>query len=486
MGARAAFCLSLAVLAGCGPRLPDFSKRTGTVELPAGTLVLHREIVLPEGARDLEIRGSSSGSTLQAAPDFQGRALIYSKGATNLRLTGFAMEGRRAALQQPIGLPPSGLPFVRFYSNNGIVAENALRLTIRGVSFREVANYPVLVSASSRVRIDSVRIEDCGSLSPAGQNNASGGILIEEGTHDFEVRQSVIRRVRGNAIWTHSNYGSPRNADGIVAQNAIEEVARDAIQIGHATRIRVENNSGREIGYPRELVDMAGFAVPAAIDTAGNVDRSVYADNSFEDINGKCMDLDGFHDGEIRGNSCVSHKSYDDYPYAQYGIVFNNSSIDMVPVNVTITGNLIDGAGYGGIFLIGSGHVISGNRLLGLNRNHCTGDMRQARCNYAAISRPCYTAASTWAAERTGRLRPWAIESKAMRFPDSPWSIRVWLLRPGSRWRPTISPGIAVSTPRSPHHVQKTSIQQEIEEIHMLDHVEGVAINGAEQRRQRT
>jgi hypothetical protein len=380
----ATLCLALVVLTGCAPRIPDFSRRTGIVELPAGILVLHREIVLPEGARNLEIRGSPSGSTLQAAADFHGRALIYSKGATNLRLTGFRIDGRRAVLQQPIGLPPSGLPFVRFYRNNGIVIENATRLTIRGISFREVPNYPVLVSASSGVRIDSVRIEDCGSLSPAGRNNASGGILLEEGTRDFEVRQCTIRRVRGNAIWTHSNYGSPRNVSGIVAQNTIEEVARDAIQVGHASNVRVENNTGREIGYPRDLVDMAGYAVPAAIDTAGNVDKSVYAGNHFEDINGKCMDLDGFHDGEIRGNSCISRKSYDEYPYAQYGIVFNNSNPDMEPVNVTIIGNLIDGAGYGGIFLIGSGHVISGNRLLGLNRNRCTGDMRQARCNYAA------------------------------------------------------------------------------------------------------
>ena len=373
-------CLVLLLLAACAPHPPDFSRATGIVELPAGTIVLHYGITLPEGARHLEIRGSPSGSTLAAAPDFEGRAIIYSKGATDLRLTGFRIVGRRN-LQKPIGLPPSGAPFAGYYRHNGILVENATRLSIRHVSFSEVANYPVLVSASAGVRVDNVRIEDCGSLSPAGRNNASGGILLEEGTRDFEVRQSTIRRVRGNAIWTHSNYGSPRNAGGIVAQNTIEEVARDAIQVGHATHIRVENNTGRGIGYPLQFVDPA--AVPAALDTAGNVDQSVYTGNHFEDIDGKCMDLDGFHDGEIRNNSCISRKSSDQYPYAQYGIVFNNSNLDMQPVNVTIVGNLIDGAGYGGIFLIGSGHLVSANRLLGLNRDHCTGDMRQARCNYA-------------------------------------------------------------------------------------------------------
>jgi hypothetical protein len=375
--------LSALLLTACAPQPPDLTKRTGFIELPAGTIVLHRELVIPEGAHDLEIRGHPSGSTLQAAADFRGRALIYSKGAAGLRLIGFRIDGRRTALAAPIGLPPSDVPFARYYRNNGILVEGAIRLSIRSLSIANVANYAVLVSASSEVRIGGLRIDDCGSLSPSGRNNASGGILLEEGTRDFEVRQSIVRRVRGNAIWTHSNYRSPRNANGVIAGNIVEEVARDAIQIGHATNIRVENNTGARIGYPVELVDMLGYAVPVAIDTAGNVDRSLYVGNRFQDINGQCIDLDGFHDGEVRNNSCISHGSYDRYPYAQYGIVFGNSNPDMQPADVTIAGNLIDGAGFGGIYLIGAHHVISGNRFLGLNRNRCTGDMTQARCNYA-------------------------------------------------------------------------------------------------------
>ena len=356
---------------------------TGTVDLPAGTLLLHRELLIPDGARNLEIRGNAAGSTLKAADDFKGRALIVSKGATGLRLTGFHIDCNRAVLQTPIGLPPSDVPFARYYRNNGILVENAIRLTIRNLWFTRTANFPLLVSASSGVRIESVHIEDSGSLGPAGRNNASGGILLEEGTRDFEVRHSTIRRVRGNGIWTHSNYHSPRNANGTVAQNVIEEVARDAIQVGHATRVRVENNAGGRIGYPAELVDMAASAIPVAIDTAGNVDLSAYIANHFEEIDGKCIDLDGFHDGEVRDNSCVSRKSQDQYPYAHYGIVFNNSNPDADSVNVTVTGNLIDGTGYGGIFLIGSRHLVSGNRLLGLNRDRCTGDMTRPGCNYA-------------------------------------------------------------------------------------------------------
>jgi hypothetical protein len=376
------------LMAGCSrSREADVAQAlaagTGTVDLPVGTLLLHRELAIPEGARNIEIRGNAAGSTLKAADDFQGRALIVSKGANGLRFTGFRIEGNRAALQTPIGLPPSDVSFARYYRNNGILIENATGVTIRNLRFTQIANFPLLVSASSGVRIESVLIEDSGSLGLAGRNNASGGILLEEGTRDFEVRHSTIRRVRGNGIWTHSNYRSPRNTNGIIAQNVIQEVARDAIQVGHATRIRVENNAGGSIGYPPELVDMAASATPVAIDTAGNVDLSSYVANRFEEIDGKCIDLDGFHDGEVRDNSCISRKSQDQYPYAHYGIVFNNSNPDAESVNVTVTGNLIDGAGYGGIFLIGSRHLLSGNRLLRLNRDRCTGDMTRPGCNYA-------------------------------------------------------------------------------------------------------
>lgn len=379
-----ALLLCALLLSACAPRLPDLSRRTGIVELPPGTLILHRQLTLPEGAQNLEIRGHPSGSTLQAAPDFQGRALIYSKGATDLRLTGFRIRGNRAALRKPIELPVPETTFVRCYRDNGIVAENAARLSIRDVSFSEVANYAVLVSASSGVRIEHVRIEDCGSLAASGRNNASGGILLEERTRDFEIRQCAVRRVPGNAIWTHSYGHSPPNADGIIEDNFVEDVARDAFQVGRATNVTVRRNRGRRIGYPLELVDVAGGAVPVALDTAGNVNKSVYADNHFEDVNGKCMDLDGFHDGEVRGNSCVSRKPYDQYPYAQFGIVFNNSNPDSDPSNVLVAGNLIDGAGYGGLYLLGSHQVVTGNRFLSLNRNRCTADRTRPRCDYSA------------------------------------------------------------------------------------------------------
>jgi hypothetical protein len=173
------------------------------------------------------------------------------------------------------------------------------------------------------------------------------------------VTHCRFRNILGNGVWTHSLYTSPRNADGLIAWNSFLTIGRDAVQVGHASNVRVEENVGRRIGYPEEAVE----DVPVAIDTAGNVDRSRYARNRFEDINGKCIDLDGFHDGAVEDNFCRD--------MTNFGIVFNDSNPDMQSRNVRVTENRIEGARYGGIFVIGTGHLIAHNRLTNLNTAHC-------------------------------------------------------------------------------------------------------------------
>ena len=61
-----------------------------------------------------------------------------------------------------------------------------------------------------------------------------------------------------------------------------------------------------------------------AIDTAGNVDHSVYTGNVFNRVNGQCIDLDGFHDGEVTGNSCENPATAATWPGLHFGILFGN------------------------------------------------------------------------------------------------------------------------------------------------------------------
>lgn len=322
-------------------------------QLPPGVTVLHSEMVV-----DSELSGAAGGSTLRMAADFSGRAAVVVKGK-NVRLHDFSIEGNRATREQRVGLPPSNVPFAKFTTGNGILAEGVAGLTVERVSMREIGGFAVLVTGSSQMTIDGVSVHDSGSRDAAGKNNTTGGILIEEGTSDFRVTNCDLRGIRGNGVWTHSLYTSPRNTRGVFRGNTFDTIGRDALQAGHAVEVRIEGNSGRAIGYPKDIVD----ATPVAIDTAGNVERSVYTKNRFEDMNGKCIDLDGFHDGEVSENTCVK--------VGGFGIVFNNTNPDMQSRGIRVVGNVVDGAMYGGIFVIGSGNTIARNRLLNLNTSHC-------------------------------------------------------------------------------------------------------------------
>jgi Right handed beta helix region len=348
------------------------------VELPAGIVELHHELRV---ANRTELYGAPSGTTLRAADDFDGRALIVVGGA-GVTLRGFAIDGNRDHLERRTGLPPSNVPFSQFTRANGILAAGVERLRVEDVRFRNVAGFAVLVSRSRDVRIENVEVSDSGSRDARGRNNATGGILLEEGTRDFHIARSHFRNIRGNGAWTHSLFTSPRNQDGFITSNQFDTVARDAIQVGAAYEVEVGDNQGTRIGYPAELVDLEHEAYPVAIDTAGDVDHTTYADNRFTEIDGKCIDLDGFHDGEVTGNSCVNQADASLYPYGNVGILFNDSNPHTRSKNIRVTGNLLDGVKFSGIIAFGTGHTIAHNRLLNVNLAHCNEEAAKSGCYY--------------------------------------------------------------------------------------------------------
>lgn len=348
--------------------------------LPAGVVNVAAELRIPEGAHDLVIAGDPKGTVLRLVAGFQGRAAIVCERGANLRFTGFTIDGQRAGVTERAGLPPSNVRFADFYKRNGILAISIAGLSLEGVTFRNVWGFAVLASRSSNVHMDHLTVQDSGGRNQKGRNNTSGGVLLEEGTTGFEVRSSTFHRILGNGVWTHSNYGSPRNERGVIANNTFHEIGRDAIQLGHATGVRVEGNSGDHIGYPFDAVDVESGATPVAIDTSGNVDHSLYTRNRFEELNGKCIDLDGFHDGSVTFNTCVNRGTAESYPHGHFGIVVNDYNPDMRSEHITIADNTIDGAKFGGVFLLGSSHTVVRNRLLNLNLAHCNDSASKFGC----------------------------------------------------------------------------------------------------------
>jgi hypothetical protein len=352
-----------------------FSNTSGRIQLPRGTHVVDRELRTPDGVEDVHISGHPEGTVLRASRKFEGKAIIVIRSAKRVTISGLSIDGNGAGMDRHLGIAPYDRTFASFYDHNGILAERVDGLTIRDVRLRQIASFAILVNASNNVVIENVEVRDSGALNAHGRNNTSGGILLEEGTTDFLVRKCIVENVPGNGVWTHSLYTSPRQRRGRISENHFANIGRDAIQVGHATEIRVEYNTGWRIGYPVRFVDAEGRGIPVAIDTAGNVDKTVYAGNSFREVNGKCIDLDGFHNGEVRGNTCRNLRSGQSYPFGQFGISFNNTNPDMESQNIVVTENLIDGAKYGGMFVIGNGHTISRNRLLRLNLAGCTAEI---------------------------------------------------------------------------------------------------------------
>jgi hypothetical protein len=150
---------------------------------------------------------------------------------------------------------------------NGILISSSQNIRIQNITLRRVRNFAILINASSNVQLERVTVEDSGSLGPNGKNNTTGGILFEEGVRDFQVANSSFRDILGNAVWTHSYSASPRNSNGIIHRNEFLNIARDAEHHG----------------------------APVALDTAGKVDKSIYRENTFTNIGGQCINLDGFH-----------------------------------------------------------------------------------------------------------------------------------------------------------------------------------------------
>jgi hypothetical protein len=372
-----------------------------SVELPAGETHLKRPMEIPKSAH-AAVRGNPRGSTLILDADFKGSAAIVADGASDLIIEGFTIRGNRTDLKSDWYLPPGETPFADYFSDNGIVVRNSSGVAIRNVTMTGIRAFPVIVSASSDVMIDGVRIKDSGTLNRAGRNNTSGGILLEQGVARFEVLRCSVSRITGNAIWTHSYSSSPRSSDGSIHDNTISRVARDAIQVGHATKVRVENNTGSELGYPAEYVDVESQAVAVALDTSGNVDLSLYAGNRFTDVNGQCIDLDGFHDGSVLDNTCLDRKPLEDYPWLHAGIVFGNNNPSVESANVIVKGNDIEGFAYGGVFLIGLGNRIEDNRFTDMNRAHCGIIPVPARCAYA-LDQPDMLRAGVYLANNGGR-----------------------------------------------------------------------------------
>lgn len=398
----------LVVLGSCSSKVGGLQKAlgkgTGVITLPPGTIELDEALRVPPHAHDLEIAGSRQ-SVLRASPRFQGRALIVVQNAEGVRLRGFGIDGNREILERPTEVPVASTPYSLHFQRGGILIEDSDNVTITGIEIRDVSGLAVLASRARKLKIEKVTVDESGSNNIHGVNNTSGGILIEESSQDFEVRDCTLRRIRGNGIWTRATGFGTRNMRGVIAGNRVELVGRRGIEIGHANRVRVEQNTIRSAGYPAETVDPDPNYLPAAMATLQRVDESAFVSNLATDINGRCFDLDGFHDGQVLKNTCRNRGEVQEYPQGSYALALGNSYADMDSQSVTIAGNNFDGFRLGAIFLIGHDHQVTGNTFRNLNRMHCNRGLNNIPCDLKRAE-PQWTVAGIYLASGAARPAP--------------------------------------------------------------------------------
>src|SRR6185437_5494381 len=91
---------------------------------------------------------------------------------------------------------------------------------------------------------------------------------------------------------------------GHIADSEFGVIARAAIEINHAANVTIENNTVQQIGFPGEEAIANGAVIPAGIATSGSVSHTIIRGNTFNQIAGRCLSLEGFSDGEITTNEC--------------------------------------------------------------------------------------------------------------------------------------------------------------------------------------
>jgi hypothetical protein len=302
--------------------------KTGTVTLPAGTIELSREVVLPPDVHDLVIKGK--GTTLKASAAFRGRALLVLSGGLNIRVEGVALDGNRDAVGRMVALPASGTMLSRVVANNGIVAEGVTGLDISQVKATHIAGFAVLANGGLGAKLTDIEVTESGGFNPQHHNNGMGGLALEEGAADFDIRRCLIGGIRGTAITLR---GVKR---GTVRENELNVLSGDAISLDKATGVTIRNNRARQIGFP-------------ATETEG---RSV------------CVRLDHSADNVVEANTCVE---------TLMGAMVVSGERNRIAANHFTKLNIAHQETGGIVFEAGStGNTVEGNEISGPRMgNHC-------------------------------------------------------------------------------------------------------------------
>jgi len=322
-----------ALLAGCGrPALTDADIARaiaaapadgGVVRLRAGTWEIGHPVVIPASKRNLRIIGA--GAVLKRAAAVAEVLDIASEGTT---LEDLVIDGAQTSTTKLVYRDRDPMDPLLANGSSIRIEPGAKHITLRGLEIRRTQGYAVLSDARAAdvedVTIDSGTIRDSveytdvstaaekSDARETGYGSWGGGVHFQAGTtahvKALRIMNSHFENIYGHAIWGHSNFVENLSEDVEVAGNTFRDIGLDAVQFGCVRDGLVERNHIRRIGYvagaPKYRWADGQNYCGVGIDTAGWSSRCKYRGNTILNVNGPCIDLDGFSDGEVSNNTC--------------------------------------------------------------------------------------------------------------------------------------------------------------------------------------
>jgi hypothetical protein len=295
----------------------------GVVRLGAGTWEIAHPVVIPASRRNLRIVGA--GAVLKRVAAVAEVLDIASEGVTLESLT---IDGNQAGTTKLVFTARDPMDSLLAAGSSVRIEPGSKRITLRGVEIRRTQGYAVLIDARAAdvedVAIDSCFIRDSVQYThvgtPAekadtretGYGSWGGGIHFQAGASAHVKGLSVVKsrfeNIYGHAIWGHSNFVENLSEDVRVTGNTFRDIGLDAVQFGCVRNGLVEDNEMSRIGYiagvPKYRLANGDSYCGAGIDTAGWTTGCKYRRNTMLNVNGPCIDLDGFSGGEVSNNTC--------------------------------------------------------------------------------------------------------------------------------------------------------------------------------------
>jgi hypothetical protein len=369
----------------------------GSIFIPPGTYLVGASISMPA---NVVLYGDGQASIVKRSADIADGVGLFDIATQNVELFDFTIDGDVTV--------SAGLRYDQFAYDpmHALLTKNTsvwvhagaknVRLTM---TVTHTGGYAVLLDATAG-NIDDVSITQSRFVNnrphtfgvadgDLGYGSWTGGVHYQSDGNLYAVRNLRVAncefaRNTGNCVWGHLYAFGTLHSNIRISGNHFLDCGLDGVLTGGVTGGTVEHNTFRRIGYITS--DDSSPAVPrllagknaVGLDTSGIARGVNYVGNTFVSCNGGCMDLDGYCEGTVSGNSCIVPKLGDpEYTEDQVGAHWGggqNWTYGCQPSNstnnawagqkVTITGNTFVNMKGGAIRLYATrGGIVTGNNI---------------------------------------------------------------------------------------------------------------------------